>query len=419
MAAVCDPDTRRLDLASQRNPDATLYRDVREAVTDDDLDAVVIASCNHWHCLAAILAMQSGKDVYVEKPLSHSQWEGRQAVAAADRYGRVCQIGTQQRSDPMQSQIKAFLHDQGGIGRITGVRVNRFGVRQPIGRRDTPLPIDDAVAYDLWLGPAADEPIYRSNLHYDWHWVWNTGSGEMGNWGVHVLDDVRNTVFRDRVELPSSVAGCGGRIGYDDAGETPNVHLAFFDTGDIPVTIALTNLPGEPGGRRPPSHPGPDSGYVVYGEDGELHGQRGRAEAFDGGGRSIRKFEGNGSVRHQANFLEAVRRGDASLLNAPVSVGNDSTGWCNLANLAVRGGGPIDAATLNEIDDPVWRAAVADMNAHLQTYDVSIDDDAIVGMPLTDYDATRHRFVGDGSEAMNRHLKRDYRDGFEVPALVG
>ena len=140
--------------------------------------------------------MEEGKDVYVEKPLSHSQWEGQQTVNAARRYNRICQVGTQQRSDPMQAEIKKFLHEEKALGEIKTARVNRFGVRGPIGKRSTPLEIDKSVDYDLWLGPAEDKPIFRNKLQYDWHWDFNTGSGEMGNWGVHVLDDLRNNVFQ-------------------------------------------------------------------------------------------------------------------------------------------------------------------------------------------------------------------------------
>jgi len=122
-----------------------------------------------------------------EKPLSHTQWEGDQTVAAARRYGKVCQIGTQQRSDPMQAEIKKFLHEEKALGEIKAAKVNRYGVRGSIGKREKPLEIPKSVNYDLWLGPAQDQPIMRNKLHYDWHWDWNTGSGEMGNWGVHVL----------------------------------------------------------------------------------------------------------------------------------------------------------------------------------------------------------------------------------------
>ena len=339
VTGLCDPDPERLGSAKKRFPEAKGWADLRDLLEDDSIDAVVIATCNHWHCLAAIWAMQAGKDVYVEKPLSHSQWEGRQAVAAAKKYGKICQVGTQQRSDPMQAEIKKFLHEDKVLGEIKTARVNRYGVRAPIGKRSTPLPIPEDFNYDLWLGPAQDQPIYRDKLQYDWHWDWNTGSGEMGNWGVHVLDDLRNNVFQDKVSLPKRVFGGGGRVVWNDAGNTPNVHFAYFDTGSIPVVIGLTNLTAGPDSKKSPAHPGPGSGYMAYCEGGRFEGQRGRAAAFDKDGKLIKEFKGNGgSGDHQKNFIDAARSRDASILNSDVKVGHDSTGWCNVANVAFRAG---------------------------------------------------------------------------------
>ena len=288
ITALCDPDESRLGSAQQKYSGAKGYADLRDLLDDDSVDAVVVATTNHWHCLASIWAMQAGKDVYVEKPLSHSQWEGRQTVNAARKYNRICQVGTQQRSDPMQAEIKKFLHEEKALGDIVTARVNRFGVRGPIGKRSTPLKIDDSVNYDLWLGPAQDKPIFRDKLQYDWHWDFNTGSGEMGNWGVHVLDDLRNNVFQDKVVLPKRIFGGGGRVAWNDAGNTPNVHFVYFDTGSIPVVIGLTNLTGGPSERRSPKHAGPGSGYIAYCEGGRLEGQRGRAVAFDKDGKEVK-----------------------------------------------------------------------------------------------------------------------------------
>ncbi|MCA9135064.1 MAG: Gfo/Idh/MocA family oxidoreductase, partial [Planctomycetales bacterium] len=145
VVGLCDPDESRVGKALQRFPKAGGYADLRRLLDNESIDAVVVATTNHWHCLAAIWAMEAGKDVYVEKPLSHSQWEGRQTVAAARKYNRICQVGTQQRSDPMQQQIKDFLHKDKALGAIQTARVNRYGVRGPIGKRDTPLEIDKSV----------------------------------------------------------------------------------------------------------------------------------------------------------------------------------------------------------------------------------------------------------------------------------
>src|SRR5690606_27657623 len=150
-----------------------------------------------------------------------------------------------------------------------------------------------------------------------------TGAGEMGNWGVHILDDVRNVVFLDKVAMPAHVIGGGARAAWDDAGETPNVHFAQFDADGVPVVIALTNLPAEPGGDRSPRRPGPGSGYLAYCEGGRLEGQRASAKAFDNNGKLIREFRGDSGMSHpQRNFLAAVEKQDASILNAPPLIGH-------------------------------------------------------------------------------------------------
>jgi len=418
IAGLCDVDEKRLGAAKRRYPKAQGWTDLRDLISAPGIDAVVIATCNHWHCLAAIWAMEAGKDVYVEKPLSHSQWEGRQTVAAARKYDRICQLGTQQRSDPMQAEIKDFLHNQKALGEINAARVNRYGVRAPIGRRSEPLEIDKNVAYDLWLGPAADEPIFRDRLHYDWHWDWNTGSGEMGNWGVHVLDDSRNNVFQDQVALPRRILGGGGRVVYNDAGDTPNVHFAFFDTGSIPVVIGLSNLPAQPGGKRSPAHPGPGSGYIAYCEGGRFEGQRGRAAAFDANGKKIKEFGGNGNVKHQANFIDAVRAHDRSLLNAEVEVGNDSTGWCNLANIAFQAGETFSRERAAEIGSEQWDGLLEEMDRHLAAHDLQLDSRQIKLSPVLELDNDTEQFVGAGSDKANSLLRREYREGYVVSEIA-
>ena len=420
ITGLCDPDESRVAKMKEEYNKATGYSDLRALLDDDGVDATVVATCNHWHCLAAIWAMEAGKDVYVEKPLSHSQWEGEQTVAAARRYDKICQIGTQQRSDPMQAKIKTFLHEEKGIGELKACRVNRFGIRGSIGKRDTPLEVEKNVAYDLWLGPAQDLPIFRKSLHYDWHWDWNTGSGEMGNWGVHVLDDVRNNVFQDNVTIPKKIFGGGGRISWDDAGNTPNVHFVYFDTGSIPVVIGLSNLPAEVGGKKAAPHPGPNSGYVVYGEGGYYYGQRGRGAAFDNDGKQIREFSGNsGDGLHQANFLEAVRKHDRSIQNAEVEVGHHSTGWCNLANIAYQAGSKFSADEAKEIDLEQWTTLIGEMKAHTQAHGVEMDSDQIRLSPMLELNTDEGRFVGDKADMANKFIKREYRKGYEVPELAG
>jgi predicted dehydrogenase len=421
VVGLCDPDANRVASKKKDFPDAKTFADLRELIDDKNIDVVVVATSNHWHCLASIWAMQAGKDVYVEKPLSHSQWEGEQTVAAARKYKRICQVGTQQRSDPMQAEIKKFLHEEKALGKLLHCRVNRYGVRASIGKLDKPLQIDSSVNYELWLGPAQDLPIYRKELQYDWHWNFNTGSGEMGNWGVHVLDDARNNVFQDKVTVPKRIMGGGGRVAWNDDGETPNVHFVYFDTGDVPTVIGLTNLPQTPSDKKTPPVLGPGSGYVVHCEGGRFEGQRGRAIAFDKQGKEIRKFAGNsGNKLHQQNFIDAVRKRDSAMLNTDVLVGHHSTGWCNLANIAYRAGTQYSASMADALskDVPAWGELLEEMKKHLAAHSVDINSMEIRLSPMLELNQETGKFVGQYAETANKFLKREYRAPYVVPEIT-
>lgn len=423
VVTIVDPDSARAGELAEKY-DAKPQTDLRRVLDDPNIDAVVIATPNHWHCLAALWALDAGKDIYVEKPLSHSQWEGRQLVEAAKRSDRIVQVGIQQRSDPMQAQIKEFLHQERGLGEIRFVQANRLGPRASIGRRDTPLPVPASVDYDLWLGPAQDQPIMRNEFHYDWHWDFNLGSGEMGNWGVHILDDVRNVVYQDQVTTPTRIVAAGGRVGWDDAGETPNVHYALFETDQFPTLIALSNLPAEPGKRggwkARGSMPldGPTSGYVVACEGGYFLGERGKGRAVDRQGKVIREFKGAPIVPlHVQNFIDAVRSRNADSLAAPVEMGHHSTGWCNLANIAVQAGGAYNRQQLAAASSlQAWPELIEVMEKQLAPHGAKVSE--LVSSPILQHDPKAERFVGEHAEAANRFLRRQYRGKYTLPGVA-
>ena len=418
IGGLCDPDKDRLGKAKERFPKAQTWTDLRNLLDDSSIDAVVIATCNHWHCLAAIWAMEAGKDVYVEKPLSHSQWEGEQTVAAADKYNRICQLGTQQRSDPMQADVKTFLHEDRGLGEILSVQVNRIGMRSSIGKRASPLPIAKDIDYDLWLGPAKDEPIFRDKLQYDWHWNWNTGSGEMGNWGIHILDDVRNVIFRDGVKIPNRIQSLGGRVLWNDAGSTPNVQMVAIDTGSIPVQIQLMNIAATPGGKKSPPHKGPGSGYIVHCAEGHYEGRRGAGSAFDPDGKEIKSFKGNsGNVTHQQNFIDAVRTRNREILNADIVVGNDSTAWCNLANSAFRASGQWDPTIVSD-GLPTMAMQASVLEKTLLPYDITLQSEDIKMSSVLELNSKTGEFTGINSKRANKFYKREYRSGYTVPRIT-
>jgi predicted dehydrogenase len=415
VTAICDADTQNMEARKNEVPGAAMYQDMRRIIDDESIDAVAIFTCNHWHCLAAMWALEAGKHVYVEKPLSHHHWEGRQLVHAARNHNRIVQVGTQQRSDPMQAEIKKFLHEEKALGKIEAVLPLRFGVRAPIGKRSAPLEPPKTVDYDLWLGPAADEPIYRDNLHYDWHWNWNTGNGECGNWGVHLFDDVRNVPLLDRVTIPQRVLCAGGRVNWDDAGETPNVQLTYMDAGGVPVFFGLSNLPTAPGGNQQLKFQGVDTGYLVLCEGGSYRGFRGWGAAYDRDGKEVRKFTGDSGAGHVKNFFDAVRADDRSVLTCDVAQGHASSGWAHVANAAYQAA-RVSGMPANDASDDqkvVWQQLAELLRGHLKTHSIQLDSTELHTSPMMEIDVEAEQFVGAGAEAANRHMGRpDYREPY-------
>ncbi len=426
VVAVCDPDSSRVDSTVKKHElsNVKTFSDCRQLIDDKDIDAVVITTCDHWHCLAAIWAMQAGKDVYVEKPLAHNVYEGIQACNAARKYKRICQVGMQQRSDKMQVEIKRFLHEEKQLGAIKAARVNHYMPRNPIGLRDTPLDFPTTVDKNLWLGPALDMPMYRNTLQYDWHWSFNTGTGEMGNWGVHVLDDCRNNVLLDAMEFPKRIIGGGIRGGEKDDGETPNIHFVYFDTGAIPVVLGLSTLAMKDQKSAGP-HPGPGSGYIAYCEGGRLEGQRGSAKAFDEDGNLIKQWKGDsGQWDHQRAFIEAVKSGDNSQLKGEIAIGKATSEWCNLANIAFRCGTKITtdrAAVIAKAAtgaEQIWGETLDSAQQTLATHGVSMINSEVVCSDMLTFDSDSRQFVGVDSEKANSFLKREYRNAeFTVPEI--
>ncbi len=418
VVALCDPDTARLAEGAKKVPQVRVETDMRRVFDDPEIDAVVIATCNHWHCLAAVWACEAGKHVYCEKPLSHTLWEGRALMASAAKNRRMVQVGTQQRSDPLQAEVKEFIHGKQVLGKIQSVVIPRFGIREPIGKGERSLAPPKTLDYNLWLGPAQDEPILRTNeFHYSWHWAWNTGNGECGNWGVHLLDDVVNVVFQDQQKLPNRVAASGGRVVWDDAGQTPNLHLAFLEAGEIPVLFALSNLPASPGQKRPLKYESVETGYVVHAEGGSYRGMRGGGLAVDNAGKVIRTFRGDAGAGHLKNFFDAVRNDTPESLVAPIQVGHSSAGWAHLLNAAYRAGG------IEGLSEPPVKAQEAVgfeqlqklIGGQLEAYNL-VGSKELRSSLLLEVDVEGERFVGEGAEAANLYLdKPRYRVEFAIP----
>jgi predicted dehydrogenase len=220
-------------------------QDIREALNDKNLDAITIATPNHWHSLMTVWACQAGKDVYVEKPISHNVFEGRQCVEAAKKYNRVVQHGTQNRSNSGKAKMMAAIHS-GKYGKLQVAKGYCAKPRWSIGERQTEDP-PATLIWDLWLGPAPQQPFHRNLVHYNWHWFWDTGNGDIGNQGVHEMDIARWGI--QGATLPTEVWSLGGRFAYEDQGQTPNTQMAVYKfPDDVLLVFEVRGLVGKTNG---------------------------------------------------------------------------------------------------------------------------------------------------------------------------
>jgi len=333
IGAVVDPDGNRAEEAAgwvKQNKGNTpkTTADMRTAFDDKDIDAVLVATTNHWHALTAVWAMQAGKDVYCEKPVSHNIFEGQQLIAAARKYDRIVQGGTQRRSDGRFRRAAQMIHD-GVIGDVFLSKWIFPRKRDSIGFK----PVEDPpnwLNWDLWLGPAEDQPYHGNLVHYNWHWFWDFGNGELGNNGIHLVDVSRWAIGR---ELPSKIHSWGGRWGYKDQAETPNTQNITWEYDDGTAIVGeIRNLyTTEP------------MYWDFFGTKGHLH-ISGRGDVSVTLGRNKNPeppVKPLPDMNHYRNFAEAVRSRDRSHLNAEIRETVLSTALCHLGNIAYRVGGEL------------------------------------------------------------------------------
>ena len=411
IACVCDPDRDRAaelasEIASKGGPPPKSVQDLRRVLDDKTIAAVFIATPNHWHALAAIWAMQAGKDVYVEKPVSHNISEGRRIVEAARKLGRICQGGTQNRSNGALAEAIKYIRD-GKLGDVMLARSIVYGRRDSIGGPGQ-YPIPASVDYNLFAGPAPMSPLTRPKLHYDWHWFWNTGNGELGNNNIHSLDICRWGL--GVTGLGQAVLSYGGRFGYTDAAETPNTQVCVFDFGGKTIVAETRGLKTEP------FHPNFKSGWIFTGTEGIIAD----TSLFDLDGKLVRTFAGR-TESHFANFLKAVRSRKVSDLHADILETHQSTALCHLGNISWRLGRPAapefvekQLAQLKVHDDV--RETFERTRRHLVANNVELEKSRLTLGPLLRLDADKERFA-DNAKA-NAFLTREYRKPFVVPERV-
>ncbi|MDA1273755.1 MAG: Gfo/Idh/MocA family oxidoreductase [Verrucomicrobia bacterium] len=411
VAAVCDPDGDRAnevanELVAQKRPKPKIVQDLRTILDDSSIHAVFIAAPNHWHALAAVWAMQAGKDVYVEKPVSHNIREGERIVQAARKLGRICQGGTQNRSNSALAEAIRYMH-AGKLGEVKLARSIVYGRRGSIGgpgKCEIPASVD----YNLWLGPAADIPLTRSQFHYDWHWVWNTGNGELGNNNIHSLDVCRWGLGVKG--LGRAVFSYGGRLGYRDAGEAPNTQVCIYDFGAKTIVAETRGLKTEP------FNPNFKSGWIFYGTQGIISG----SSLFDLDGNLVRTFEG-GNQDHFANFLKGVRSRKVSDLNADILEGHQSTALCHIGNISYRLG---DRASSHEIEISLGRLNVHEKvretfertRTHLAENEIDTDGYALTLGQLLELNSENEDFLD--HPGANALLTREYRKPFILPSRI-
>lgn len=382
-------------------------RDIRQLLELPSVNAVSIATPNHWHSLGAIWAIQAGKDVYVEKPVSHNVLEGRRVVQAARKHQRIVQTGTQSRSNPGMREAMAFLH-AGGIGEISIARGLCYKRRESIGPRGN-YEIPKEVDYDLWSGPAPILPVSRKRFHYDWHWQWAYGNGDLGNQGIHQMDLCRWALGEDRIS--DRVWSFGGRYGYEDAGETANTQVVVHDYGPRKLIFEVRGLPT-------PSYKDVGVGIIIEGSDGYLvMTSYANGTAFDLEGKPIKKFSGGGDDRHYKNFADAVRSRDHTQLNADIEQGHWSSALCHLGNISLRLGSNIPTQEVSDaIESLGGDASVIDTwNRTAEHLSANSVTDATVQMgPQLEIDPVSESFVG--RDAPNQWLTREYRAPYVIPS---
>lgn len=432
IVALCDVDKKILDAGvesfSKRNEKVEGFTDIRKLLELKDLDAISIATPNHWHALATIWAVQADKDVYVEKPVCHNVREGSKMVEAARKHNKIVQAGTQSRSSFAIKEAIEWVR-AGNLGKITVARGLCYKPRSSIGKVDAPQPPPPNVDYNLWCGPAPMDPIRRKRFHYDWHWFWDFGNGDIGNQGIHQMDIAR--WFLGENDLSPRVWGVGGRLGYEDDGETPNTLIAFHDYEKAPLIFEVRGLPRDKARQtdrgwnsgdmdRFPSDDKDKGGSVcviVHCEGGYVFvPDYTSATAFDREGKEIKHWKG--AANHFENFIKAMRSRKVSDLTADIQEGFISSALCHTGNISYRLGkhAPPDEMREKIKADRDAINTFERMEHHLEANGVEVSKaPALLGQFLK-MNPREQTFI-DNPHA-NRLLTREYRNPFVVPQMV-
>jgi predicted dehydrogenase len=418
LVALCDVDEHVLDgMADQLDRGGVKvdkYVEVRKLLERDDIDAISIATPNHWHSLMTVWACQAGKDVYVEKPCSHEAAEGRKCVEAARKYQRIVQHGTQNRSNEEWAQQIAAVHS-GKYGKLLVSKGYCCKPRWSIGFKPIQEP-PEYLHFDLWLGPAPVQPYHANLVHYNWHWFWPTGNGDIGNQGVHEMDLARWGI--KGATLPKSVVSMGGRWvdgpEFKDQGETPNMELAVFDFGQSLLVFETRGLVGNALGGQYPNK----VTVEFYLEAGAIKGGKFYPTGSDQPQPLVDvdfEVHPNGSF---GNFIDCVRSRKHGELNADILEGHYSAALCHLANISYRLGKEVPFAERPRIfqENEIVSGSMRTILENTQVLGVKPEQATYRLGPRLEFDPKTERFIG--NPKANALLTRDYRKPFVVPDRV-
>jgi predicted dehydrogenase len=426
IAGLCDVDpsfiAREAQAFKDRGEEVAAWTDLRRVLDEKDIDAVVVATPNHWHALATVWACQAGKDVYVEKPFSYDIWEGKQAVAAARKYNRMVQVGMQNRSSALMASIEDGIRR---LGPIRYVHALVYRPRTSIGRVTAPTPVPERIDYDLWCGPAPKGPLMRKQLNYEWHWFWDTGNGEIGNNGIHIIDLCRWLMGQEH-PAPRALS-IGGRFAFEDCGETPNTQIALFDYHPAPLICEIRNVKAGSSPQGIGKYRGLQSGMIVDCEGGCFAGDATGGTFFDKQGKEINAIKpayfGNAEALvtpHLANFIQAVRSRKSDVLSAESVIGYRSVVCCHMANTSHRLGQREKAEAIaesirgsSELSDAFERC-----RAYLRENDVDLNATPAALGPWLTFDVQKEHFIGDFAEQANAMARRPYRTPYVMPEIA-
>ncbi len=334
VATLCDPDEGLLAERATLVPGVKTETDLHRVLDDKDIDCVLIAMPNFWHALATVWACQAGKDVYVEKPATYCIAEGSKMIEAGRKYDRVVQNGTHMRAQTGRAEAVKLMRE-GLLGDLYMVRAFIYNPRDGIGRQDD-CAVPQGVHYDLWMGPSAEQSFNPNRFHYNWHWFWETGNGEIGNNGPHIADMVIQGIDRQET-LPKKIASQGGRYAWSDQGQTPNTQVTTYTYDDgLLLTLDIRNLPSnkEADIAEGAIFYGP-KGYLVLHADGSYESLIDKKPGPSG--------KGGGAHRELLrNFYDVVRSRKTSDLLAPVKYGRTAAALCHLGNIAYRLGRTVE-----------------------------------------------------------------------------